>query len=101
MNDNLIKTFQTIPRLEEDDRLLPLLNNLSKNFSNFQYESEINKLDEEFISDINSKLIITPKITKHYPLCAQHLQRNLIANSHLKYNGRQQLGIFKRYWIKC
>lgn len=94
LNDNLIKTFQTIPRLEEDDRLLPLLNNLSKNFSNFQYESEINKLDEEFISDINSKLIITPKITKHYPLCAQHLQRNLIANSHLKYNGRQQLGIF-------
>lgn len=91
LSSNLIRTFQTIPRLEEDDRLLPLLNNLSRNFANFQYESEI---DPELISDINAKLVLTPSITKHFPLCATNLQRNLIANSHLKYGGRQQLGLF-------
>ncbi|EMG47025.1 PRI2 DNA primase large subunit [Candida maltosa Xu316] len=91
LTTNLIKTFQTIPRLEEDDRLLPLLNNLSRNFANFQYESEI---DPGLASDINAQSIVTPSITKHYPLCATHLQRNLIASSHLKYGGRQQLGLF-------
>ena len=64
LSSNLIRTFQTIPRLEEDDRLLPLLNNLSRNFANFQYESEI---DPELISDINAKLVLTPSITKHFP----------------------------------
>ena len=100
LNDNLIKTFQTIPILEEDDRLLPLLNNLSKNFKNFQYEYEYdqnqinNNNNDNLNSDINAKLIITSKIINHYPLCAQNLQRNLIINSHLKYGGRQQLGLF-------
>ena len=41
-----------------------------RKFFKFQYESEINKLDEEFISDINSKLIITLKLLNiiHYVL---------------------------------
>lgn len=91
LNDILIKTFQAIPRLEEDDRLLPLLNHLSRNFSNFQYETDINS---ELASDINALSITSKQIMAHYPLCATHLQRNLMATSHLKYLGRQQLGIF-------
>ncbi|CAI5759360.1 unnamed protein product [Candida verbasci] len=87
----LMKTFQTIPRLEEDDRLLPLLNNLSKSFSSFKYDTE---MDPALISDINATSITSNSISKHFPLCAKHLQNNLIANSHLKYGGRQQLGLF-------
>lgn len=90
---NLMRTFQTLPRLEEDDRLLPLLNNLSHNFSNIQYESAFGS-DPSLISDINAQSITTPAINKHYPLCASHLQKNLILNSHMKYQGRQQLGLF-------
>ncbi|KAI5965900.1 PRI2 [Candida pseudojiufengensis] len=91
LNQILIKTFQAIPRLEEDDRLLPLLNNLSKNFSNFQYEVD---MDSELTSDINALSITSKQIMSHYPLCASHLQKNLMSSSHLKYLGRQQLGIF-------
>ncbi|KAM3124659.1 hypothetical protein CJJ07_001384 [Candidozyma auris] len=87
----LLKTFQAIPRLEEDDRLLPLLNNLSRGFASIQYDSFA---DPATASDINATSVTTPQISKHYPLCASHLQKALVANSHLKYNGRQQLGLF-------
>lgn len=86
----LIKTFQAIPRLEEDDRLLPLLNNLSRNFASVQYDN----FNDANASDINAGSVLTPAINKHYPLCATHLQRNLVHNSHLKFTGRQQLGLF-------
>lgn len=92
LNDVLIKTFQTIPRLEEDDRLLPLLNNLSNNFANIQYDNY--EQDNSLASDINYQSITTKQINRHYPLCATHLQQGLINDSHLKYNGRQQLGLF-------
>lgn len=91
LEKNLIKTFQSIPRLDEDDRLLPVLNSLSKDFANVQYEVDMNNAN---VGDINSQSILSNEITKHYPLCGKHLQRSLIANHHLRYQGRQQLGLF-------
>ncbi|CUM65979.1 uncharacterized protein PRCAT00003633001 [Priceomyces carsonii] len=93
LSQSLLRTLQSLPRLEEDDRLLPLLNNLSNNFSNIQYESAFGT-DPSLASDINAISITQSSITKHYPLCGSHLQKNLILNSHLKYQGRQQLGLF-------
>lgn len=87
----LMKTFQALPRLEEDDRLLPLLNNLSRNFANIQYDSFGDGADA---SDINAMSISTPQINKHFPLCATHLMKSVKHDSHLKYDGRQQLGLF-------
>lgn len=88
----LLKTFQSIPRLEEDDRILPLLNNLSLNFSSIEYD--LNSYDSEAKSDINATSITQQPILHHYPLCGKHLQRNMILNSHLKYTGRTQLTLF-------
>ncbi|EGW35754.1 uncharacterized protein SPAPADRAFT_131134 [Spathaspora passalidarum NRRL Y-27907] len=93
LNQILLQTFHTIPRLEEDDRILPLLNNMSRNFANIQYDSGYNQ-DPALASDINAQSVTTDTITQHYPLCAKHLQNTLVANSHLKYNARQQLGLF-------
>ncbi|KAK6200963.1 eukaryotic and archaeal DNA primase, large subunit-domain-containing protein [Scheffersomyces amazonensis] len=93
LNTMLLRTFQTLPRLEEDDRILPLLNNLSSNFSNIQYDN-FNNIDPSLVSDINHQSIQTPTIIQHYPLCSKILQQNLSLNSHLKYAGRQQLGLF-------
>lgn len=92
LNKQLMRTFQAIPRLEEDDRLLPLLNHLANNFSSLQFDSY--EADSTQASDIHAGSITTTAITKHYPLCATHLQRNMLHNSHLKYTGRQQLGLF-------
>lgn len=91
LSNALMKTFQALPRLEEDDRLLPLLNNLSRNFANIQYD---NFGDLTLATDINAVSITTPQINHHYPLCATHLQKSLTLTSHLKYGGRQQLGLF-------
>lgn len=91
LNKNLLKTFQSIPRLDEDDRLLPLLNSLSKNFSTIQYE---NDFGSESAGDINAQTVNSNKILAHYPLCAKHLQKNLVVNHHLRYQGRQQLQLF-------
>lgn len=91
LGNALIKTFQAIPRLEEDDRLLPLLTNMSRNFASIQYD---NFGDLANASDITATSVATPHITKHFPLCASYLQKNMILNSHLKYNGRQQLSLF-------
>ncbi|KAJ8142079.1 hypothetical protein OXX79_003326 [Metschnikowia pulcherrima] len=90
LSSALLKTLRALPRLEEDDRLLPLLNNLSRNFASVQYEN----FGEANASDINAASISTPQINKHYPLCASHLQKNMKLNSHLKYDGRQQFGLF-------
>ncbi|CAK9439913.1 uncharacterized protein LODBEIA_P40130 [Lodderomyces beijingensis] len=87
----LIRTFQAIPRLDEDDRIVLLLTSLSKNFASFQYDTDASS---EFNSDINAVTVTSKKIMSHYPLCATHLQRGLMTTSHLKYTGRQQLGIF-------
>lgn len=91
---SLIRTFQTLPRLDEDDRLLPLIANLSHNFSNIQYDTADYGADPSLISDINAQSITKSTINKHYPLCASRLQRDLHNNCHLKYQGRQQLGLF-------
>ncbi|ODV78218.1 DNA primase, large subunit [Suhomyces tanzawaensis NRRL Y-17324] len=91
LSQMLIRTFQSLPRLEEDDRLLPLLNNLSQNFSSYQYDAA---QYGEAKSDINAISITKPAITRHYPLCASHVQKNLVANSHLKYDARSQLSLF-------
>lgn len=91
LNKSLIRTFQSIPRLDEDDRLLPLLSSLSKNFSSVQYESNFGAED---VGDINAISITSKEIIKHYPLCAQHLQKQFQLNHHLRYNGRQQLSLF-------
>ncbi|RLV90277.1 DNA primase large subunit [Spathaspora sp. JA1] len=91
LNQILLHTFHIIPRLEEDDRILPLLNNMSKNFANIQYDQI---QDPSLTSDINAQSVTTEKITQHFPLCGKHLQNSLIANSHLKYNSRQQFGLF-------
>ncbi|GEQ72204.1 hypothetical protein JCM33374_g5891 [Metschnikowia sp. JCM 33374] len=90
LSSALLKTLRAIPRIEDDDRLLPLLNNLSKNFASIQYEN----FGDENSSDITAVSISTPQINKHYPLCATHLQRNMKLNSHLKYDARQQFGLF-------
>lgn len=94
LNRQLLRTFQALPRLEEDDRLLPLLNNLLHSFASVQYDAGAFGSDPLAASDINAQSVTTEQISRHYPLCASHLQKNMIANSHLRYNGRQQFVLF-------
>lgn len=87
----LVKTFQSLPRLEEDDRIVPLLNNLSQNFTSLDYGATYG---EQTSAEINAVSVTLPAVMQHYPMCARHLQKNMILNSHLRYNGRSQLTVF-------
>ncbi|ODQ81108.1 hypothetical protein BABINDRAFT_179698 [Babjeviella inositovora NRRL Y-12698] len=93
LDDALVKTFRALPRLDEDDRLVPLLNHLSTNFSSFESGMEFGT-DAANTADIQASTVGSAKIMSHMPLCATNMLQGLFANHHMKYTGRQQLGVF-------
>lgn len=89
----LTKTYQTIPRLNEDDRLLPILHHLSTGYTitNFQQHDQFGQASQ---GEINAKSVYSSAIQENFPLCAKNLMSGLKENHHLRYQGRQQLSFF-------
>ncbi|KKA28209.1 hypothetical protein TD95_003307 [Thielaviopsis punctulata] len=84
-------TARAIPRLDEDDRLTPILDHLSKNFitpDNYMTSSNTALVGAE-ISAAN-----IDNLAKHFPACMTHLHRTLRRDAHLKHNGRLQYTLF-------
>ncbi len=82
---------RALPRLDEDDRLTPILNHLSKNFAT----------PDSTLSDSDSALHGAPinassidRLSQHFPLCMLNLHMTLRKNSHLKHFGRLQYTLF-------
>ena len=80
-----------LPRLDEDDRLTPILNHLSKNFAT----------PDAGFSDSDASIAGAPinagnidNISQHFPLCMKNLHITLRKNSHLKHFGRLQYTLF-------
>ncbi|KAF2089256.1 DNA primase, large subunit [Saccharata proteae CBS 121410] len=91
LEDALELTARALPRLDEDDRLSPILTHLSQSFtapdSTYDEATTIAGLDNPTASSIDA-------LSSHFPLCMQHLHRTLRANSHLKHFGRLQYTLF-------
>ncbi|CAK7232556.1 DNA primase subunit pri2 [Sporothrix bragantina] len=85
-------TARALPRLDEDDRLTPILNHLSKNFvtPDAAYANDDNALSG---AEINARSI-DGLATAHFPLCMQNLHRSLRRDAHLKHFGRLQYTLF-------
>ena len=88
---SLEKIAREIPFLR-DDRLVPLLDALRR----CDYS-----LDAAMTSGTAGNTVIgqlaaadVDKASVHFPLCMQNLHRNLRADRHLKFGGRQQYGLF-------
>jgi len=82
---------RALPRLDEDDRLTPILNHLSKNFAT----------PDSTLSDSDSALPGAPvnaasidALSQHFPLCMRNLHMTLRNRSHLKHYGRFQYTLF-------
>lgn len=88
----LVRTFRTLPRLDEDDRLVPLLNHLAANFQAFEAGGDFSNPANAL--DITASTVMLPEILKHMPLCATRQLRGLMADHHLRYGARMQLGVF-------
>ena len=84
-------TSRALPRLDEDDRLTPILTHLSQNFTtpDANYSSSATALPG---ADISARNIDT--LSSSFPLCMQNLHRSLRRDAHLKHYGRLQYTLF-------
>jgi DNA primase large subunit len=78
-------TAQALPRLDEEDRLMPILHSLSK-----QYLSQEPSFSQH--GDITHDQIA--KLSSIFPPCMQSLQIALERDSHLKHTSRLHFGLF-------
>lgn len=84
-------TARVLPRLDEDDRLSPILTHLSRSFTapDVAYDSS-STLGGEFHPNASN----IDALSQHFPLCMSHLHSTLRQNSHLKHFGRLQYTLF-------
>lgn len=95
LEKSLIQTVRALPRLDEDDRLVPLLNHLAQGFAaTSTYLQDENAASRE--GEITAGMV-DGLVDKHFPLCMQTMHNSLNSSHHLKYEGRRQYGLFLRY----
>ncbi|KAL0091882.1 eukaryotic and archaeal DNA primase, large subunit-domain-containing protein [Phycomyces blakesleeanus] len=81
-------TSKILPRMEEDDRLRPILLNVEKQYTGKSYGASNNSDGTVQASDVDGL------ISEHAPLCMRNLHDSLRANKHLRHGGRMQYGLF-------
>jgi len=82
-------TSRALPRLDEDDRLTPILSHLSKNFAAPDFTSS----DETSLTGTITAGQID-NLSQHFPLCMRNLHTTLRRDAHLKHFGRLQYTLF-------
>ncbi|KAG0646795.1 putative DNA primase large subunit [Hyphodiscus hymeniophilus] len=84
-------TSRALPRLDEDDRLTPILTHLSNNFTtpDASYPTTTAPIPG---AEITARNIDT--LSASFPLCMQNLHRSLRRDAHLKHYGRLQYTLF-------
>ncbi|KAK5111095.1 hypothetical protein LTR62_005294 [Meristemomyces frigidus] len=82
---------RNLPRMDEDNRLSPILHHLSQSFvapdAGYSESSSIGDITTPTAAAIDG-------LSQHFPLCMQNLHRELRKNSHLKHFGRLQYTLF-------
>jgi len=80
-----------LPRMDEDNRLSPILHHLSQSFvapdAGYSESSSIGDITIPTAASVDG-------LSQHFPLCMQNLHRELRKNSHLKHFGRLQYTLF-------
>ncbi|KAJ3318293.1 hypothetical protein HDV06_000577 [Boothiomyces sp. JEL0866] len=85
LKQELENTAKALPRMDEDDRLTPILNSLAKQSISKEYR--ISNGDGVAADDVD-------KLAVHFPLCMKTLHSALKRDSHLKHMARIQFGLF-------
>ncbi|XP_006638928.2 DNA primase large subunit isoform X1 [Lepisosteus oculatus] len=83
----LALTARSLPVLQSDERLQPLLSHLSHAYvgQDYSIQKNIGKVSLEQIDSMS---------TSSFPLCMRHLHRALREQHHLRHGGRMQYGLF-------
>lgn len=77
--------------MDEDDRLTPILNHLSKNFGSAE---TVYSEGEGFVDGAPITAQNIDQLSQHFPLCMRSLHMSLRKNNHLKHYGRLQYTLF-------
>lgn len=98
LNKDLVNTARSLPQLDEDDRLLPLLKHLSLGFL-AGVSSDYNTSSTSLVGEDGEAVqiradMVNALIRKHAPMCMRQLNEHLQERKHLKYQGRMQFGLF-------
>lgn len=91
LDKSLELTARALPRLDEDDRLIPILNHLALGFTAPEYNSSTNP------TTLNGTALTAASIdglVQHFPMCMRHLHTSLRRDKHLKHFGRLQYNLF-------
>jgi len=87
LSHNLVLTCRALPVLEEDSRLVNMVQNLDKRYTG-----------EDYGANKNSARVmpteIDPLSKRNFPLCMKNMQEVLNSTHHLKYKARLQYGLF-------
>ncbi|KAG1927144.1 DNA primase large subunit [Pimephales promelas] len=83
----LAMTARSLPAVQSDERLQPLLSHLSHAYvgQDYSIQKNIGKISLEQIDSLSGK---------SFPLCMRHLHKALRENHHLRHGGRMQYGLF-------
>ncbi|KAJ8794786.1 hypothetical protein J1605_002951 [Eschrichtius robustus] len=83
----LALTARSLPAVQSDERLQPLLNHLSHSYTGQDYSTQTN-VGKVSLNQIDSLSI------KSFPPCIDQLHKALRENHHLRHGGRMQYGLF-------
>ncbi|KAH0504023.1 DNA primase large subunit [Microtus ochrogaster] len=83
----LALTARSLPAVQSDERLQPLLKHLSHSYTGQDYSTQKNtgKISLDQIDSLS---------TKSFPPCMRQLHKALRENHHLRHGGRMQYGLF-------
>ncbi|KAF9579754.1 hypothetical protein BGW38_003862, partial [Lunasporangiospora selenospora] len=79
-------TGRALPRMDEDDRLMPVLNNINKQYLGREFTTSA------IAGEIQAQDVDDLKI--HMPLCMEHVHNELRREKHTRHGGRMQYGLF-------
>ncbi|KAF2359407.1 DNA primase large subunit eukaryotic/archaeal [Trinorchestia longiramus] len=84
----LAQTCRALPQLEDDERLMMLLQDFDRRYTGSDYSSK-----NATAAAITPAMLDT-LAAKAFPLCMRKLHDTLNSNHHLKHGGRMQYGLF-------
>ncbi|CAD6887808.1 unnamed protein product [Tilletia controversa] len=93
----LEQTARALPRLNEDDRLVPVLEHLSMGFMagiSSDYQGQAGSGIGAELGEALRAEMVENLVRQHAPMCMRHLQETLTEKKHLKHFGRLQYNLF-------
>jgi DNA primase large subunit len=86
-------TAKNLPRLDEDERLGPVIDHLAASFLSGLGASDYQPADGADGALVTAEMV-DDVAKKHFPPCMRNLYERLKRDRHLKHFGRLQLGLF-------